>query len=123
MVMAKARRIQPTRGEIWMVDLEPTVGAEMGKIRPAVVVNVDAVGRLPLRMIVPLTTWQPHHDQLPWFVRVPVDAGNGLSQDSGADTFQIRCVSVDRFVRRMGVIATQQLADIATAIRINAGAP
>jgi mRNA interferase MazF len=121
--MAKARRTQPTRGEVWMVDLEPTVGAEMGKIRPAVVVNVDTVGRLPLRMIVPLTTWQSHYGQLGWLVRVPVDAANGLSQDSGADTFQVRCVSLDRFVRRLGVLTTQQLADIATAIRINAGAP
>ena len=121
--MARARGSQPTRGEVWLVDLEPTVGAEMGKIRPAVVINVDAVGRLPLRLIVPLTTWQAHFDHLPWFVRVPVDAANGLRQDSGADTFQVRCVSVDRFVRRLGVLAAQQLADIATAIRINAGAP
>jgi mRNA interferase MazF len=121
--MAKVHGIQLRRGEVWLVDLEPTVGAEMGKIRPTVVVNVDTVGRLPLRMIVPLTTWQRHLDQLRWFVRVPVDAANGLSQDSGADTFQIRSVSVDRFVRRLGIIATQQLADIATTIRINAGAP
>ncbi len=39
----------PRRGEVWMVDFDPAVGAEIRKLRPAVVISVDAVGRLPLR--------------------------------------------------------------------------
>ena len=55
---------QPIRGEVWLVDLDPIVGHEMGKVRPVVVVNTQNVGRLSLRMVVPLTSWQPHFDQL-----------------------------------------------------------
>lgn len=44
----------PDRGEVWLVDFDPAVGAEMQKVRPALVISVDSVGRLPLRMVVPL---------------------------------------------------------------------
>ena len=45
----------PSRGEVWLVDFDPAVGAEIQKVRPALVISVDSVGRLPLRMIVPVT--------------------------------------------------------------------
>ena len=34
------------RGEIWLINLDPTIGAEIKKTRPAVIVNDDAVGIL-----------------------------------------------------------------------------
>ena len=45
----------PRRGEVWLVDFNPQVGAEIAKARPAVVLNLDHVGRLPLRIVAPLT--------------------------------------------------------------------
>jgi mRNA interferase MazF len=95
----------------------------MDKTRPAAVMNLTTIGRLPLRMVVPVTTWQPRYAQLAWFVRLPADASNGLSQESGADTFQVRCVSLDRFIRRLGVLTDLQLDEIATVIAQNVGAP
>src|SRR5436309_14156582 len=85
--MAKAQ--PPQRGEIWMVQFGPSVGAEIRKIRPAVVVSLDTVGRLPLRIVVPLTDWQDPFALLPWFVHLPLAPGNGLTKDSGADAFQV----------------------------------
>ena len=43
------------RGDVWLINLDPTVGAEIKKTRPAVIVNDDAVGILPLKVIVPIT--------------------------------------------------------------------
>ena len=43
------------RGEVWLVNLNPTLGAEMSKTRPAIIVNDDTIGTLPLRVIVPIT--------------------------------------------------------------------
>ncbi len=40
----------PKRGEVWLVRFDPSAGAEIRKVRPAVVVNLDAIGRLPLRI-------------------------------------------------------------------------
>jgi len=45
------------RGEVWDVEFRPAVGAEIQKTRPAVVMNVPEVGRLPLCLVVPVTDW------------------------------------------------------------------
>lgn len=49
------------KGEIWLINLDPTVGAEIRKTRPAVIVSEDAIGLLPLRVIVPLTDWKDRY--------------------------------------------------------------
>ena len=72
----------PSRGEVWIVDFDPAVGAEIQKVRPALVISVDSVGRLPLRMVVPLTDWKPQYATFPWFVPIPTDSHNGLRKDS-----------------------------------------
>lgn len=41
------------RGQVWLINFDPTVGAEIRKTRPAIIVNDDAVGILPLRVIMP----------------------------------------------------------------------
>ena len=43
------------RSEIWMVNLDPTIGAEIKKTRPAIIVSGDSIGTLPLKVIVPVT--------------------------------------------------------------------
>jgi len=45
----------PKRGEIWLVNFDPTVGAEIKKVRPAVVISSDSVGKLPIKLIAPIT--------------------------------------------------------------------
>jgi mRNA interferase MazF len=41
------------QGEIWLINLDPTVGAEIRKTRPAIIVNDDTLGKLPLKIIFP----------------------------------------------------------------------
>lgn len=113
----------PKRGEIWLVDFDPSVGAEIRKVRPAVVISMDAIGRLPLRLVVPITDWKPHYVQFPWFVLLPANAANGLLKDSGADAFQTKSVSETCFVRLIGRLVSSQLDDIASAIALCVGAP
>ena len=70
--------VNPQRGEVWRVQLDTTLGDEMGKTRPAVVMNVAEVGRLALRIVVPLTGWRPEFTQWPWMVPLVPIAKNGL---------------------------------------------
>lgn len=118
-----ARAQTPIRGEIWLVDFDPAVGAEIQKIRPAVVINVDTVGRLPLRIVVPVTDWKPQYAYFPWFVEIPASSTNGLIKDSGADAFQTKSLSESRFVRILGVVTQVQLDEIASAIALCVGVP
>lgn len=112
----------PKRGEVWLIDFDPAVGAEIRKIRPAVVISQDDIGRLPLRLVVPITDWKPRCASLTWFVFVPSTPTNGLFKDSGADTFQTKSVSLGRFVHRLGSITTSQVDEIAEAIALCVGA-
>jgi mRNA interferase MazF len=84
------------------VDLDPTQGAEIRKTRPAIIVNDDAVGRLPLKIVVPLTDWKPAYGQAPWMVHLAPDTKNKLTKPSAADCFQVRSISESRFVKRIG---------------------
>ena len=40
------------------MNLDPTIGAEIKKIRPVIVISSDAVGKLPLKLVVPITEWK-----------------------------------------------------------------
>ena len=113
----------PRRGDVWLVDFDPSVGAEMRKVRPAVVLSRDRVGHLPLRVVVPLTNWKPYYTRLPWFVPIPASAANGLSKDSGADAFQVKSVSEIRLTRYLGVVSAYELVAIAKAVAYVVGAP
>jgi mRNA interferase MazF len=47
----------PRRGEVWKIDFNPTRGAEIQKQRPAIVISSDAMGKLPLKIVAPITEW------------------------------------------------------------------
>jgi len=53
------------QSEIWLIDLDPTKGAEIQKKRPAVIVNDNALGKLPLKVIVPITDWKDRYEIAP----------------------------------------------------------
>jgi mRNA interferase MazF len=106
------------RGEIWQVDFNPTRGAEIQKVRPAITINPPGVGRLPLHIVVPITDWKPTYAGFPWFVHLLPDTTNGLSKESGADAFQVKSVSDTRFVERLGRLTEAQLADVVKAIAV-----
>ena len=112
----------PQRGEIWLIDFEPAVRAEIRKIRPALVVSLDTIGRLPLRIVVPITDWKLHHARFPWFVKLPATPANRLAKDSGADTFQTKSVAESRFVRWLGNVTPTQLDEVASTIALCVGA-
>ncbi|MDA3948561.1 MAG: type II toxin-antitoxin system PemK/MazF family toxin [Spirochaeta sp.] len=90
------------RGEIWRVLLDPTIGAEIRKTRPAVILNDDAVGALPLRIMAPVARWKPEYQDVPWMV--DLSETTGLEKRSAVDLFQIRSLSTTRCIERIGVV-------------------
>ena len=104
------------QSEVWLIDLEPVKGAEIRKTSPCIVVNDDSIGRLPLKIVVPVTDWKPHYDIAPWMVKINPNNDNGLFKTSAADCFQIRSLSEDRFVKCLGKIDDDTLDEIKEAI-------
>lgn len=106
------------RGEIWLINLDPAIAAEIKKTRPAVIVSSDAVGVLPLKVIVPLTDWKDRYSIARWMVQVKPSAQNGLDRPSAADTFQVRSLAQERFVRRLGQMEDEHMSEIAQALAL-----
>lgn len=100
------------RGEVWRINLDPTIGSEQKKSRPCVIVNHDSIGILPLKIIVPLTGWQEKFSQARWLVPIEVSKQNGLHKKSAADTFQVRSLSEVRFIGKIGILSEDEIKDI-----------
>jgi len=105
------------QGQIWEINLSPSVGAEIKKKRPAVIINDDAIGILPLRVIVPLTEWNKNFYGAVWMVKIDPNVLNNLKKTSAIDCFQIRSISTKRFLTKIGDVSPKILNEIKTAVK------
>lgn len=106
------------QSDIWLINLDPTIGAEIKKTRPAIVVNENTVGRLPLKIIVPITDWKDRYRAAPWMVKLTPNRQNKLKKLSSADCFQVRSLSEKRFVKKIGTIDAETLEQIKNGLAI-----
>lgn len=106
----------PRRGEIWLVSFDPTVGAEIKKVRPAIVISSDSVGKLPIKLIAPITDWKTYFSQNFWHVKIESNSTNGLTKVSAIDTLQLRGVDLQRFIRKLGSIPETIMLEVTAAI-------
>jgi mRNA interferase MazF len=105
-------------GEIYWVNLDPTIGGEIKKKRPVVILNSGHDKHLKLAIVVPVTAWNLYWDKNPFFVTLKPDSKNGLSKKSSVDCFQIRAISHNRFVKKIGNITSNQINLIKNSIAL-----
>src|SRR5690349_596991 len=99
------------RGEIWWVSLDPTVGREIKKRRPSVVLSANEVNRIRATpVVIPLSS---SPDAAPPVVLSVPSAG----KDSVAVVDQIRAVDKKRFVNRVGVLSLSDLRNLEIAAK------
>ncbi len=109
----------PLEGEVWDISLDPTVGDEIQKTRPCVVVNGAGLQNQGLRVVVPLTGWKSETmARRPWFVEIAPDSINGLGKSSAAACHHVRSVSLQRFVVRRGRLSADDMASIRASLKI-----
>lgn len=104
------------RGEVWDVNFDPTIGSEIQKTRPVVVISSDGVGQLPIKLVSPITGWQDRFSRNIWPVLIKPNDINGLKQVSVVDTLQIWMVDIIRFLRRRGRLNATLMQEITAAI-------
>ena len=109
------------RGEVYLCSFDPTVGHEIKKTRPALVIQNDVGNRYsPLTIVAAITsTVSP----VPYPIEVIIDpsAVNGLGVRSSIRLDQIRTVDRQRLVRRLGVVDSSTLAKVDEALKISLG--
>lgn len=116
----KAVLNSPKRGEVYLVNFDPTQGAEIKKTRPALVIQNDLGNRhSPLTIVAAITSTVP--GEIPPF-KVPLQAPEGgLDQDSVILLNQIRSIDKARLVRRIGRLKPATLAAVDQAIKVSLG--
>lgn len=109
-------RVKPKYSEIWLVDFEPQIGTEIKKIRPAIVVSIDAMGVLPTRVIVPIRDYKEHHSGMFCYIPIEPTKYNGLSKYSTIDCSQIKSFDIQRFEKRLGKLKEDELEELILVI-------
>jgi len=111
----------PRRGEIYVVNLEPTVGAEIKKTRPAVIIQNDIANRWsPITLVAAIASKFDEERRYP--TQVAVQAGEGgLRVDSVILLNQIRSVDTSRLVRRLGVLRAETVREVDRALVLSLG--
>ena len=111
----------PRRGEIYLAALDPTLGHEIQKTRPALVIQNDISNRLSQITIVAPITSTVRFPLNPVHVLLAADQSTGLSATSVALFNQIRAVDRLRLVKLLGVVDEDTLARVEEAIKISLG--
>ena len=111
-------RPHPKRGEVWWVKPGKTTGAELQKKRSYVVISADAIGNLPVKVVVPLRSWQDRFKGVAWLVPIPATSANGLKRDVAADVLQVKSFDTSKFETRQGRLAADELDEITAALAI-----
>lgn len=111
----------PRRGEIFLVDFDPTRGHEIKKTRPALVIQNDVGNRHSAITIVAAITSKLSPVPYPVEVTIQPTKTNGLALPSAIHLDQIRSVDRERLVKRMGVVDSTTMRKVEEAIKISLG--
>ncbi len=107
--------VAPRQGQVWWAVLDPVVGSEIRKTRPAVVISRDEINRLPRRLsiVVPITSTQRVGS-----VPVTLSDAHGDPRTSYAEPWQVRSISHSRLRSLMGEVPLGICSDLSNRLRV-----
>ena len=117
----KGRKVSPPqRGEIYLVNFDPTVGAEIKKTRPALVIQNDIGNEYsPITIVAAITS---KFDEPPYPTEVIMESEeSGLPLRSAVVLNQIRSIDRQRLVKRVGHAGPKTMERVDQAIQISLG--
>ena len=108
----------PQRGELYWVNLDPTLGSEIAKTRPAVVISNNIGNQYADRVIVAPVTSANVARVYPFEVKLEVGEG-GVVQTSKVLLDQIRTVDKTRLGAKLGMLSAEPMEEVNRAIRLS----
>lgn len=104
------KQLKIQRGEVWLVELDPTVGAEIQKTRPAVIVSPPELHDwLRAALVAPMTTGS---HAAPFRIPLTFKGKRGLILPE-----QVRSVDKSRLIKRLGKLDPATLAQLLSVLR------
>lgn len=115
--MAARKSLIPSRGEVYLVSFDPTLGAEIQKTRPALILQNDVGNQhSPLTIVAAVTSNVLRHGPTTVLVKAPE---GGLTLDSVVLLNQIRTIDKRRLGKRLGVLRSATMRQVDQAIMIS----
>jgi len=119
-IIRLASSVIPKQGEIYLVNFDPAIGAEIKKTRPALILQNDIANRYSSVTIVAAITSFSDKDGKMYSTEVFIgDSEGGLDNDSVALLNQIRTIDKRRLVKKLGVLKDKTMAQIDKAVQIS----
>ena len=104
-------------GSIWLVCFDPSVGTEIRKTRPAVVISGTAFNQRRKVTVLPITSGRPDGRLLPVVVAVDSDSENGLNMDSFIVCIDPMTFDKQRLVKQLGMLNGEKLQQVRSILR------
>lgn len=115
-----AKMISPKRGEVYLVNFDPTLGSEIKKTRPALILQNDIANEhSPITIVAAIIS---KFDDNLYPTEVEISAGEGgLKQDSVVLLNQIRSIDCRRLSKKLGKAKDSTLKKIDLSVKISLG--
>ena len=103
--------------EIWIADLNPTIGTEPGKIRPVIIIQTDLLNKYhPSSIICPITTTVRKEIEI---LRIHLKKGCcGLEEGCDIMIDQVRAIDNKRLIRKVGNIPNELVKPLKENLKI-----
>jgi mRNA interferase MazF len=119
--VAQKRKVNyPKRGEVYLVNFDPTIGAEIKKTRPALILQNDVSNEHSPITVVAAITSKFTEPLYPTEVLIRVPEG-GLEDDSVVLLNQIRSIDKQRLIKLLGILRPETILQVDRAIQISLG--
>lgn len=104
-------------GSIWLVSFDPSIGSEIRKTRPAIIVSGTLFNQRRKVTVLPITSSAPDSKLLPVVVALEPDADNGLNTDSFIVCIDPMTFDKQRLVKQLGILTIDKIRQVQSILR------
>lgn len=117
--MAKKQNLTPKRDKIYLVNFDPTIGSEINKIRPALIIQNDIANQYsPVTIVAAISSWTDEKIY-PTEILIRKNERSGLEKDSLVLLNQIRTIDKKRLVKKLGFLKKETMTYVDKALKIS----
>jgi mRNA interferase MazF len=99
-------------GSIWLVNFDPSIGTEIRKTRPAMIISGTIFNQRRKVTVLPITSSTPDSRMLPIVVSIDPNQTNGLNTDSFIVCIDPMTFDKQRLVKQLGVLNTDKIRQV-----------
>ncbi len=112
-------KVFPKRGEIYLVNFDPTIGSEIKKTRPALIIQNDISNQYsPVTIVSAISSFETEEKIYPNEIHISIKE-SGLPKNSIVLLNQIRTIDKERLIKKIGQLNNQKMFRIDIALKIS----